>query len=175
MISAGVLVSFNLTNCALLMIRRSDPAQENLTLCGKLLLLYNGLCIGLVFTLFYVMPEHPTAASFYPLWFCVVLPMSLGLLYIMYLLGKQCPENIDPDAGSEFRAYFVPYSPMIGTLISVGYGVQSIGLKSFNPPYQSALSFHPIYPIPQSTYSTHPLNPPSHPNLSTHPLNPSSL
>ena len=110
-------MSFNLTNCALLMIRRSDPAQENLSLCGKLLLLYNGLCIVLVFTLFYVMPEHSSSTAFYPLWFCVVLPLSLALLYIMYLLGKQCPENNDPDAGSEFRAYFVPYSPMIGAFL----------------------------------------------------------
>ena len=114
MISAGVLVSFNLTNCALLMIRRSDPAQENMTLCGKLILLYNGLCIGLVYTLFYLIPEHPSATAFYPLLFCVILPLSMGLIYLMYLLAKQCPENIDPDAGTEFRAYCVPYSPMIG-------------------------------------------------------------
>ena len=182
MISAGVLVSFNLTNCALLMIRRSDPAQENMTLCGKLIFLYNVLCIGLVFTLFYLIPSHPTSTAFYPLVFCVILPLSMGLLYIMYFLAEQCPENNDPDAASEFRAYFVPYSPMIGKFMFLCVdSVRPVNTPTqyplntlLNPPSQCSRPIHPINPPTQHTLSTRTLNPPfntpSHPILSTHPI-----
>lgn len=126
LISAGVLVSFNLTNCSLLMIRRSDPADATHT-CSKLLMLYNALCVLFVFSFFYLTPPPPgsstamatfSTSSFYPIVFLLDVPLGLAIAACAWYLATRCPENLDPEGASQFRAIAVPYAPLAGILVN---------------------------------------------------------
>jgi basic amino acid/polyamine antiporter, APA family len=107
MISAGVLLSFNLTNSSLVVIRRQDPAAPRR--CVTLLAWFNGLAFLSAMLFAYLDLES--------VW--VLLP-ALSLAALGYLAWELAclPETADPEAEVQFRVPWAPLTPLLGIYLN---------------------------------------------------------
>ena len=114
MISAGVLVSFNLTNASLIIIRRCD--SSNPVPCTLSLILFNIFSILLHFLLVNI--------SFSSTFFTLSLQFSsvgfllLFLLLLTYFIHSKCPENEDLESVNQFRVPGLPFVPLFGIFVN---------------------------------------------------------
>jgi APA family basic amino acid/polyamine antiporter len=108
MISAGVLLSFNLTNTSLVAIRRVDGMDSKL--CHRYLFVYNGLCL--------VISCVVATVSFTLMSTLVVLAMLVLCVWIVYSIDIRCPEREDTQASRQYRVPFVPYMPCLAILLN---------------------------------------------------------
>ena len=108
MISAGVLLSFNITNSSLIATRRGDSGDS--FHCRRLLLLFNTLALA-------------TSA----LWTTFGNSMSGALLSFVFFLSstlvaividRKCPEKEDAAKIDQFRVPLVPYFPCLAILLN---------------------------------------------------------
>jgi amino acid permease len=114
MISAGVLVSFNLTNASLIIIRRCD--SSNPVPCTLALIIFNVLSI-----LFHILLVNITFSGTFVL-FSVEM-FTVSMLVVMLLLNAiyihtRCPENEDPEAVNQFRVPGLPFVPLFGIFVN---------------------------------------------------------
>ena len=114
MISAGVLISFNLTNSSLLVIRRCDPIHPNKF--NYSLILFNILSIILNIVLTNIIFSS-TPYLMYTQFTCVLL-LFLSLIFISYFISVNCPENEDTDGINQFRVPYLPYVPLFGIFVN---------------------------------------------------------
>jgi amino acid transporter len=121
MISAGVLLSFNLTNTSLVVMRRQNP--RNPSSCLRLLVWYNIFSCALA-----LLCANVDLLSFYSVFPASALVASLGMVYVV---TTSCPEVDARDGrgrggggggGSEearmYRVPFMPFPPLIGIFIN---------------------------------------------------------
>ena len=114
MISAGVLISFNLTNSSLIVIRRSDPMNPNA--CNVTLISFNIVCILLHLILLHVNLSSSTIIIYVQLF--IILSLFALLLFFTYYIYKHCPENEDIDSVHQFRVPYLPFVPLFGIFIN---------------------------------------------------------
>jgi len=107
MISAGVLLSFNLTNASLVVVRRQDLTRPGR--CIALVTAFNALSLlsALLFA-------HLDLASAW-----VVLPVSTvgGLVWLTHQLVC-CPETEDEERSVQYRVPWVPFTPLAGIYLN---------------------------------------------------------
>ena len=124
MISAGVLLSFNITNSSLIAFRRGDPHDS--FLCRRLLLAYNILTL-----ITSAAVNIPNTA----LGFSLSMLLLLFCAVMVFVIDRKCPEFEDSSKHEQFRVPFVPYFPcaaillnscMIGQLSTTGIYVTSV-------------------------------------------------
>ena len=114
MISAGVLISFNLTNSSLIVIRRSDPI--NPTPCNGMLISFNIVCILLHLILLHINFSSSTIIIYSQL--IIIFLLFAMLLFFTYYIYKYCPENEDSDSVNQFRVPYLPFVPLFGIFIN---------------------------------------------------------
>jgi hypothetical protein len=120
MISAGVLVSFNLTNCSLIMIRKNDASKPYK--CISILIMFNIISI----ILNCIITNISFNSNLYdyvidPLMisqFIFIVILSSILIYLSYILYLKFPENEDLDSINQFRVPFIPFIPLFGVFIN---------------------------------------------------------
>ena len=116
MISAGVLVSFNLTNASLIIIRRCD--SSNPLPCTLALILFNVL--SFLFHILLVNISFTGTGTFILHSFEI---FSISTLVILLLTNAiyihvRCPENEDPEAINQFRVPGLPFVPLFGIFVN---------------------------------------------------------
>ena len=117
MISAGVLLSFNLSNSALIIIRRgSTTSGDKWHPLTWYLLLFHAIAIVLAFFLANVIDASQHAIETTDIIVSGVL-LFLELLLAIFIYFK-FPENPDPDALTQYRVSWVPFLPLIGIIIN---------------------------------------------------------
>lgn len=121
MISAGVLFSFNLSNSAVIIIRRgkytNDDALGNAWhSCTRYLLCFHFITIILAFFLVNLVSSDGDIATSDIVVSTILL---LAALVISIIVHRRCPENDDPDKLTQYRAPFMPFLPLFG--ITVNY------------------------------------------------------
>ena len=114
MISAGVLISFNLTNTSLIAIRRGDSNNPNL--CNMILLLFNIICIILHILLVNI--NFTSSIIIIYTQFFIILSLFALLLSLTYYIHIKCPENEDNDSMNQFRVPYLPFIPLFGIFIN---------------------------------------------------------
>jgi amino acid transporter len=120
MISAGVLISFNLTNCSLIIIRKNDASKPYK--CIFIIIIFNIISI----ILNYIITNLSFNSNLYnyivdPLMisqFILIGILSSVLIYLSYILYSKFPENEDLDSISQFRVPFIPFIPLFGIVIN---------------------------------------------------------
>lgn len=113
MISAGVLISFNLTNSSLIIIRRSTEEKQSLLKCQKYVGFYN-ICIA-IFSFFFIELIENSNNNFN-----VYLGFAISLVFCLYFVYKifGLPECDDSLKDVQFRVPFVPLLPLFGIMIN---------------------------------------------------------
>ena len=109
LISAGILVSFNLSNSALIQIRRQNP--KNPTTTKYYLIAFN--LIAIFTASLYANADLGNNA--------VLFFIALGLfavLVIPFLVFFFCPEVSDPDAEGQYRVPLMPFFPFFAMFIN---------------------------------------------------------
>ena len=114
MISAGVLISFNLTNSSLIIIRRCDNADPYP--CTTALILFN-ICSVLLHVLLVNLAIHGSHILF-TMQLCTAGVLVLSLVFCTYYISSKCPENEDPDSVHQFRVPGLPYVPLFGIFVN---------------------------------------------------------
>lgn len=107
MISAGVLLSFNMTNVSLIVVRRAPPKTPQT--CKLLLFAYNVLCF--ISSMLFVYVDLESIEVIAPC-FITVAAIACGLWIAKY------PENDDPDQASQYRVPCMPYFPLFGIYVN---------------------------------------------------------
>jgi amino acid transporter len=113
MISAGVLVSFNLTNSSLIIIRRSTEEKQSLLKCQKYVGLYN-IFIA-IFSYFFIELIETSNDSF-NIYFGFIISLLFCLYFVYNIFGL--PECDDSSNEVQFRVPFVPLLPLFGIMIN---------------------------------------------------------
>ena len=116
MISAGVLVSFNLTNASLIIIRRCD--SSNPLPCTLALILFNVLSI-----LFHILLVNITFTGTGTFILHSFEILSISTLVILLLINAiyihvRCPENEDLEGINQFRVPGLPFVPLFGIFVN---------------------------------------------------------
>lgn len=108
MISAGVLLSFNLTNTSLVIVRRQHPTDEGY--CIRRCVAYNVACFVAALLFTYVDLASPLVA----------LPIiaSCAALYALRCIVANCPATDDPESAVQYRVPLVPLTPCIGIFLN---------------------------------------------------------
>ena len=114
MISAGVLVSFNLTNASLIIIRRCD--SSNPVPCTLSLILFNIFSILLHILLVNI--SFGSTLFTLSLQFSSVGVLLLFLLLLTYFIYSKCPENEDLESVNQFRVPGLPFVPLFGIFVN---------------------------------------------------------
>lgn len=120
MISAGVLFSFNLSNSAVIVIRRgqysADVVMEHAWYpCTRYLICFHVVTIVLAFFLVNLISSDGPVATSDVAVSCVLIVVAIA---ISISLSYKCPENADPDKLTQYRAPFMPFLPMFGILVN---------------------------------------------------------
>ena len=118
MISAGVLCSFNLSNSAIIMVRRGRITSGGLEMaswhpCSWYLIAYHSVALIVAFFIAALITDSNSTASIVVVVILLVIELCLSLT-IFY----RCPENPDPDAEGQYRVAWMPFFPLIGILIN---------------------------------------------------------
>lgn len=108
MISAGVLLSFNLTNSSLVVLRRQDRGNENR--CIAYVVAYN--VISFIASLLFAYIDLSSAAVAAP----VILTVAAAAIAVR--IHDCCPEVEDMEAASQFRVPLMPYFPLFGIFLN---------------------------------------------------------
>lgn len=111
MISAGVLLSFSLTNAALILIRRQNTAEE--LKCKKLLLVYTiySVIVAAIFTNVDMLAGPSNMAS--------AVLLIITLVGVMVVIHRYCPESVENSEALYYKAPFVPFLPLFGIFINI--------------------------------------------------------
>ena len=117
MISAGVLLSFNMSNSALIIIRKgSTTSGENWHPLTWYLLLFHSIAIVVAFFLSNVVNAAANVIQMTDVIVSIVL-LFLELILAIFIYYK-FPENPDPDALTQYRVSWMPFLPLIGIVIN---------------------------------------------------------
>lgn len=108
MISAGVLVSFNLTNSSLIVVRRQHPSQSYFTI--YYVVLYN-TCAFIASMLY-------TYLSLSSGWLILPIVFTCASCYCMFQIATSCNETNDPERSSQYRVPYLPYTPCVGIFLN---------------------------------------------------------
>lgn len=114
MISAGVLISFNLTNSSLIIIRRCDNA--NPYPCTTALILFN-ISSVLLHVLLVNLAIHGSHFML-TVQVCIAAVLLLSLVICTYYISCKCPENDDPESVHQFRVPGLPFVPLFGIFMN---------------------------------------------------------
>jgi basic amino acid/polyamine antiporter, APA family len=109
LISAGILVSFNLSNCALIQIRRQNPTNPTTT---KYYLVAFNLIAIFTASLYANADLGNNAVLFF---------IALGLFCVFmipFIVFYYCPEVPDPDAAGQYRVPLMPFFPFFAMFIN---------------------------------------------------------
>jgi len=142
MISAGVLLSFNLTNSSLIAVRRvnlSNPGR-----CKSLLVAYNVLAFVGAMLLNYCDLGSPE----------VVAPgvVVFLVIYVAYSIATTCPEADDPWKDIQYRVPYMPFCPLFGIFVNYFLVAQLAwwGLLMIFGYFAIGITFYLIYGIHNS-------------------------
>lgn len=118
MISAGVLCSFNLSNSAVIMVRRGRVSSGELDSshwhpCSWYLLAFHAVALVLAFFIAALIQSSTSAVDIA----VVAILLSLEVAIALWIHYK-CPENPDPDAEGQYRVSWMPFLPLIGIVIN---------------------------------------------------------
>ena len=118
MISAGVLCSFNLSNSAIIMVRRGSITFNGLKVsdwhpCSWYLIAYHAVALILAFFIAALIIDSASSANIAVV--TVLLFVELCLALTIYF---RCPENPDPDSEGQYRVAWMPFLPLIGIIIN---------------------------------------------------------
>lgn len=111
MISAGVLLSFNLTNTALVVVRRQNP--RNPSTCLRLIVCFNA--VAAVFALLCAKLDLSSPQALYPAGLLAVL------IVLVYLLITLCPGiemNCRVESSSSYQVPLMPIPPLLGIFLN---------------------------------------------------------
>eukprot|EP00968_Pinguiococcus_pyrenoidosus_P013977 scaffold1272_cov250-Pinguiococcus_pyrenoidosus.AAC.69 len=110
MISAGVLIAFNLTNISLVVVRREHPFRENM--CVSLMSLYCFISFVAALMWRYLLDNE----SLYPY---LIFPCGLtaAAFLVVRHIAKTCPE-VEDSSYAGFRVPFVPWLPALGIFVN---------------------------------------------------------
>jgi amino acid transporter len=124
--SAGVLLSFNLTNTALIVTRKSDPTNSNK--CEKYMFVFNVLCIFFAFAVAALnidclfglgtFTAEELRATYASKSMIIALVCLAGMFAIGFLIVTQMVDAPDPNRQTQYRVPLVPLTPMIGMVIN---------------------------------------------------------
>jgi APA family basic amino acid/polyamine antiporter len=120
MISAGVLFSFNLSNSAIIIIRRGQYKAEDILEnawhpCTRYLLCFHAVAIVLAFFLVnLISSDGPVATADVVVSTILIVAASA----IAITVGCKCPENEDPAKLTQYRTPFMPYLPLFGIVVN---------------------------------------------------------
>ena len=114
MISAGVLISFNLTNSSLIIIRRCD--NSNPYPCTTALILFN-ISSVLLHVLLVNLAVHGSHFVF-AVQVCIAAILLVSLVICTYYISCRCPENDDPESVHQFRVPGLPFVPLFGIFVN---------------------------------------------------------
>jgi C-terminus of AA_permease len=114
MISAGVLISFNLTNSSLIIIRRCD--NSNPYPCTTALILFNVSSV-LLHVLLVNLAIH-TSHFVFTMQICIAAILLVSLVICTYYISCKCPENDDPESVHQFRVPGLPFVPLFGIFVN---------------------------------------------------------
>jgi APA family basic amino acid/polyamine antiporter len=123
MISAGVLLSFNLTNTALIITRRgtcttsrsSKNVRHTTSSCEYYMIVYHIVALVLAYNITYITFSGITSNI---LLLIPLFLLSVAAGYITWRIYIDCPENDDPNKDIEYRVSFVPFTPLFGIFIN---------------------------------------------------------
>lgn len=110
LISAGILLAFNMTDASVIILRQTDQASQPYLL-GKLLFLFNVLS----FTMGLLLKILSTTVVVGK---CIAVCNFFALVYITHLIALRCPgrsNNLDQDF---FEVPFMPYLPLLGQFLN---------------------------------------------------------
>jgi len=110
-ISAGVLVAFNMTNVSLVVTRRRHTSKSGEA--TRLMLIYTGVTFVGALVLRHLVDAEDVHRGF--LAFPIVV--LLGAAYLVVLVDRTCPE-INDTSYTGFRVPLVPYLPSLGIFVN---------------------------------------------------------
>ena len=108
MISAGVLISFNLTNSSLIVIRKQHPSDTNYTLIHVVLYNITAFTASLLYTYVDLTSD----------WLVLPIIFTLFTCYFMFQIHSECIETHDSDADTQYRVPYMPFTPLIGIFLN---------------------------------------------------------
>lgn len=111
MISAGVLVAFNITNASLVVLRRRHPTKQNA--CAKLMAAHSALSF-----LAAVLWQQLLDGGQDPSWAALPAIVTIAALVPLASVSSTCPEVNDGAYAAGFRVPCVPFLPAIGIFIN---------------------------------------------------------
>ena len=108
MISAGVLLSFNLTNSSLIIVRKQHATKSRY--CLEYVTYYNILCFISAMLFIYV--------DLSSVWLLFPILSLVGVFFIIYQLAANCVETEDPEKEFQYRVPYMPFTPLIGIYLN---------------------------------------------------------
>jgi hypothetical protein len=116
MISAGVLVSFILTNCSLIVLRRGD-SHDGEAKCATYIVALNAFCFAFACTVSGGSNES-LLNNATPGFILLSVLFFVGIVASACLIYYRCPEVPDIDPHSQYRVPWVPFTPSFGIFIN---------------------------------------------------------